>query len=97
MQLNVEHDASIKYDAIEKSFKGYVYPNIRTAIVSRNAVAFLMTCPESRHVDSYEFNYRTSLFWTSAARYCRQLEVGGYNSIIPIDLLPGISYLKNLL
>jgi len=48
VRLKVEHDASMKYDAVGKSFKGYIYPNIRTAIVSNNATGFLMTCPESR-------------------------------------------------
>ncbi|KAF8808880.1 hypothetical protein BYT27DRAFT_7095528 [Phlegmacium glaucopus] len=47
IQLKIDKDSSMRPDAIAKPFEEYVYENIRTAVVSRNAVAFLWSCPHA--------------------------------------------------
>jgi len=93
VQLKIGGDSNIQRDVIAKSFKGYVYQNVRTVVVSYNARGFLRCCPQSRHVDCYELSltfYSCAAFWNTVAIFCPRLEVAR-NGRIPLRLLPEIA------
>ncbi|KAF8816673.1 hypothetical protein BYT27DRAFT_7127516 [Phlegmacium glaucopus] len=92
VQLKIEKNPSMQQGTIARPFKEYVYENIRTAIVSCNALEFLRSCPQSLYVDTCERNILPSPFWDVVTACCPRIEVAPRRNLIPISRMPGISY-----